>query len=125
MTLVYYYVPEDKDDPEVPNVFGINIKKDDIRLKHLHENFPIAGEYIFRFKVLYENNIAWLDLPDPNAKIPSFKDKIMVKASRVSWETKRTVEKMSQQHQNKVMALSPPSQTLMNDHKVHSTDRKQ
>jgi hypothetical protein len=36
MTLVYYYVPEDKDDPDVPNVFGINIKKDDMRLKHLY-----------------------------------------------------------------------------------------
>jgi hypothetical protein len=34
--LIYYHVPEDKDDPEYPNVFGINQPKANIRLKHIH-----------------------------------------------------------------------------------------
>ncbi len=85
MTLVYYYVPEDQDDPQYPNVFGIMMSKANIRLQHIYENFPLKGSYIFRFKVMYDNAVAWLDLPDLNAKLPTFKDRIFVKATRVSW----------------------------------------
>ena len=34
---------------------------------------------------MYDNAVAWLDLPDLNAKLPTFKDRIFVKATRVSW----------------------------------------
>lgn len=36
MTLVYYYVPEDKDDSDCPNVFGVPQSKANIRLSHIH-----------------------------------------------------------------------------------------
>ena len=36
MTLVYYYVPEDKDDPDCPNVFGVTAVKNNIRLAHIY-----------------------------------------------------------------------------------------
>jgi hypothetical protein len=36
MTLVYYYIPEDQDDPEYPNVFGIMMSKNNIRLQHIY-----------------------------------------------------------------------------------------
>jgi len=36
MTPIFYYVPEDKDDPDTLNLFSINIKKDDLKLKHIH-----------------------------------------------------------------------------------------
>ncbi len=36
MTLVYYYVPEDKDDPDCPNVFGVTAAKNNIRLAHIY-----------------------------------------------------------------------------------------
>ena len=38
---------------------------------------------------MYENAVAWLDLPDLDSKLPTFKDKIMIKASRISWESNR------------------------------------
>ena len=53
MTLVYYHVPEDKDDPECPNVFGVPKAKQDLRLTNIHETFPLKGSYLFRFKVLH------------------------------------------------------------------------
>ncbi len=64
MTLYYYHVPEDNDDPEYPNVFGIMMNKQNVRLQHLYDNFPLKGSYIFRFKVMYDNSIAWYDIPD-------------------------------------------------------------
>ena len=36
---------------------------------------------------MYDNTVAWLDLPDLQAKLPTFKEKIFVKATRVSWES--------------------------------------
>lgn len=35
-TLVYYYVPEDRDDPECPNVFEVPYAKQQLRLSHIH-----------------------------------------------------------------------------------------
>jgi hypothetical protein len=63
------------------------VSKNNIRLHHLYENFPLRGAYIFRFKVMYDNTVAWLDLPDLDTKLPTFKDKIIVKSTRISWET--------------------------------------
>lgn len=34
---------------------------------------------------MYDNIIAWLDLPELDTKLPTFKDKIIVKATRISW----------------------------------------
>jgi hypothetical protein len=39
---------------------------------------------------MYDNTIAWLDLPDLDTKLPTFKDKIMVKVNRISWETNKS-----------------------------------
>lgn len=85
MTLVYYHVPEDKDDAECPNVFGVPYNKSNLRLSHIYEAFPLKGTYLFRFKYSCEGQVVWLDLPDIDAKLPTFKDKIYVKATRVSW----------------------------------------
>ena len=87
MTLVYYYVPEDYDDPDTPNVYTVNIPKNHIRLQHVYETFPLKGTYVFRFKVMFEGAIAWLDLPDLDTKLPSYKDKVIIKATRVFWES--------------------------------------
>lgn len=85
MTLVYYHVPQDKDDPECPNVFGVPYNKTNLRLSHIYEAFPLKGTYLFRFKYYSQGQIVWLDLPDLEAKLPTYKDKIYVKATRVSW----------------------------------------
>lgn len=53
ITLVFYHIPEDLDDPGTPNVFSIPINKQAIKLKHIHQYFPLKGHYAFRFKVVY------------------------------------------------------------------------
>ena len=85
MTLVYYYVPEDKDDPDFPNVFGVPYSKTAIQLNHISESFPLRGSYIFRFKYNDNGSPVWLDLPDINSKIPLYNDRLVVKATRTSW----------------------------------------
>jgi len=59
--------------------------KNNIRLQNIYDNFPLKGSYIFRFKVLYDNLVAWLDLAEIDTKLPTFKDKIVIKATRISW----------------------------------------
>ena len=36
MTLVHYHVPEDKDDPDCPNVFGVPQAVANLKLVHIH-----------------------------------------------------------------------------------------
>jgi hypothetical protein len=64
ITPIFYYVPEDKDDPDTLNLFIVKVKRESIKLKDIYENFPLKGVYIFRFKIMYDNNIGWLDLPN-------------------------------------------------------------
>jgi hypothetical protein len=85
MTLIYYYIPEDGDNQEIPNVFEIIGSKNGIKLQNIYDWFPLKGSYIFRFKIMYDGAIAWLDLPDLETKLPVYKDKIMMKVSRISW----------------------------------------
>lgn len=59
--------------------------KTNLKLSHIYEAFPLKGTYLFRFKSICEGQIVWLDLPDIEAKLPTYKDKVNVKATRVSW----------------------------------------
>jgi hypothetical protein len=86
MTLVYYHVPEDKDDPDCPNVFGVPQGKASLRVAHIHEAFPLKGNYIFRFKYNSDGQAVWLDLPNPDSPLPTYRDRVQVKATRVGWE---------------------------------------
>jgi hypothetical protein len=86
MTLVYYHIPQDSDDRDTPNVFGVHEAKHNIRLKHIYDSFPLRGQYIFRFKVMYESAAAWADVTNPEMALPTFKDRIVLKATRVTWE---------------------------------------
>lgn len=86
MTLVYYHVPEDKDDPECPNVYGVPAAKNSIDLSVISESFPLKGSYLFRFKQDHQGHVVWLDLPDVHSKIPLYKDRVVMKATRVSWQ---------------------------------------
>ena len=86
LTLVYYHVPEDRDDPDCPNVFGVPQAKANLKLTHIHEAFPLKGTYLFRFKTNHEGQTVWLDLPDVNSKLPTYKERVQMKATRVSWE---------------------------------------
>jgi hypothetical protein len=50
LTLVFYYIPEDKDELAIPNAFGIPKAVDEICLSDIEKHFPLEGQYIFRFK---------------------------------------------------------------------------
>jgi len=83
--LVYYYVPEDKDDPEFPNAFGVNNSVDDLKIPEIRKFFPLEGDYIFRFKAKVGSSNVWMDIKE-ESKIPLLNGKIIMKATRVSWE---------------------------------------
>jgi len=85
--LVYYYVPEDKDDPELPNAFGVNLALEEVKIPDIRRLFPLEGDYIFRFKSKIGSSNVWLDVKE-DAKIPLFNGRIVTKATRISWESK-------------------------------------
>ncbi|CAK81898.1 unnamed protein product (macronuclear) [Paramecium tetraurelia] len=87
-TLIYYVVPQDNDDVEIPNAFGIGKQVDQITLKDIKTSFPLQGEYIFRFRYKTSHNTVWLDLPTDTAQIPLFNSRILIKATRISWDIK-------------------------------------
>jgi len=84
--LIYYHVPEDSDRPENPNVFLLPVAANKLQLHHIYQHFPLRGTYTFRFKVAFNDLIVWLDLNDPHSPVPTFKEQIYLKASRLSWE---------------------------------------
>ncbi len=84
-TLIYYYVPEDLDDMDIFNAFGIRKAIPDLRLADIQSQFPLPGQYQFRFKYKQGTEYVWLDLVNPNCKIPAVDGKVIVKATRKSW----------------------------------------
>lgn len=54
-TLVFYYLPEDKDDLAMPNAYAIPKNLTDITLADIESLFPLEGEFHFRFKYKYSS----------------------------------------------------------------------
>ena len=86
-TLILYYIPEDKDDLEIPNAFAIKKPLSEVRMNDIRSCFPIEGDYHFRFKYKLNNQIVWMDISNPNNKLPIFENTIFIKATRKSWKT--------------------------------------
>ena len=84
-TIVYYYVPEDCDDMEIPNAFGINKPADEIKYADIEDNFPLEGLYHFRFKYKHNKQIVWLDLKSKDVALPKFENNIFCKVTRKTW----------------------------------------
>ncbi|CAD8145905.1 unnamed protein product [Paramecium octaurelia] len=95
-TLIYYIVPQDNDDVEIPNAFGIGKPIDQVTLKDVKSSFPLQGEYIFRFRYKTSHNTVWLDLPTDTSQIPLFNNRILIKATRISWETQNNQSQSAQ-----------------------------
>lgn len=86
-TIVRYHVPEDKDIEDKPNAFVIYKKQEDVRLRDIKDNFPLPGEYHFRFKFeLKPKKTVWLDFNREDAVMPLFDNKIIMKVNRMSWK---------------------------------------
>lgn len=69
-------------------LFRINVSQDDLRVSHIKNNFPLEGEYHFRFKCKYSNLNVWMDLDDENSKLPLFNGRVFLKATRINWNCK-------------------------------------
>ncbi|OMJ87954.1 hypothetical protein SteCoe_10188 [Stentor coeruleus] len=85
-TMVYYHIPEDFDDPEQPNAFGIGKPIEDIKLSDIKRLFPVEGTYIFRFKHISGKSTLWMDLKDDDSKAIAFQNRIVMKVSRINWD---------------------------------------
>ena len=48
-------------------------------------NFPLEGQYIFRFKFKHGKKIVWLDLQKKKERIPTFEGMIFMKVTRINW----------------------------------------
>lgn len=84
--MIYYHVPEDHDRSDEPNVFSMPIPQNKVQLQHIYQHFPLKGTYAFRFKIAINEFIVWLDLNDSLSTVPTFKEHIYLKATRVSWQ---------------------------------------
>ena len=87
-TLVYYYIPEDKDDISILNAFGIKKPLHDLRVSDIQSSFPLEGQYHFRFKYKHGPEYVWMDVLKPDAKPPIVDGKIVLKVTRRTWEGK-------------------------------------
>ncbi len=90
-SLIYYFVPEDKEDQEKLNAFIVYKDIESLKLNDIKENFPLPGEYYFRFKFKFDNKNVWIDFNNEDAKLPRFDNKVIIKATRVSWTKEEVV----------------------------------
>ena len=81
-TLIYYYVPEDRDDLAVPNAYLVRKPLAEVTLETIEETFPMAGSYTFRFKYSHGGNKVWLDLVKKSVPVPKYDNKIIMKVTR-------------------------------------------
>lgn len=115
-TSIYYHVPEDRDNPDEPNLFVVPVHKNGLKLQHIYQYFPLKGTYVFRFKYSHDGFVVWLDVADPEMKLPMFKDKVHVKASRVSWNESNYQFPKGQQNASKVELNQPKKEVNLFDH---------
>lgn len=85
--MVYYTIPEDFDDCEQPNAFGIGKSIETIKLSDIKRLFPIEGTYHFRFKYVSNKTTIWMDLKDDDSIVIPFQTNIVMKVTRISWDS--------------------------------------
>jgi hypothetical protein len=84
-TIVHYYIPEDKEEQDKLNAFLIYKPTDQLRISDIRENFPLPGEYYFRFKFKFQNKNVWIDFNNPDATLPLYDEKVIMKVTRINW----------------------------------------
>ncbi len=98
MTVVQYFIPEDKDDTDKYNAFVIYKEIDSVRIADVRSNFPLPGKYYFRFKFKFGQQEVWIDHSKEESSLPKYDNKIIMKVNRLSWgvedkkETKKDVD---------------------------------
>ena len=87
-TFVYYFIPEDNENENKMNIFIIYKNYKDVKIQDIKDNFPLPGEYIFRFKFEFMDKNVWIDFNNPSGTLPKYDGKIIMKVSILSWENK-------------------------------------
>lgn len=70
LTHIFYYLPEDNEEPTQFNTFTIYKSINDVTLDDIRVYFPIPGEYHFRFQFKFESSLVWLDINNEKGKLP-------------------------------------------------------
>ncbi|CAK9073454.1 unnamed protein product [Durusdinium trenchii] len=89
--LVFYHIPGDGDEAEMPNAFPVLKPEGQVMLQDVRSKFPLPGTYHFRFKMRWGPDplqVAWMDVTNEAAQVPFFDGKVVAKVTRVSWESK-------------------------------------
>lgn len=69
MVRVQYFILEDGDDMNHPNVFEINdsfLVQNGVQVGKIKEYFPLPGKYHFRFMKKIGSTQVWMDTKDNN-----------------------------------------------------------
>lgn len=129
-TAIQYYIPEDGDELEHPNVLLIEKEASTITLgdirKVFHMDlvyfkaFPIPGTYYFRFKRSFKKNwstlgfgtiiLVWFDVLKDSEVVPSFEGSIICKVTRLPAKAAQFINKSTNQA-NKKQSQSATKQT--------------
>ena len=81
--MVYYWVPEDKDELSTPNAFIVRRPLSEVTLEMIEKEFPMQGEqFLFRFKYNHSGQTVWLDLSNKRCPVPKYDNRIIIKVTR-------------------------------------------
>ncbi|OQS04702.1 hypothetical protein THRCLA_03076 [Thraustotheca clavata] len=83
--MFHYFIPDDGDSPDHLNVFPLP-KASSLTVAHLKKDFPLPGEFHFRFKMAFEGTYVWLDAAD-DEPVPEYNGVVISKISRISKAT--------------------------------------
>lgn len=97
MTTIRYFIPEDGDSEDHPNIFLMSKPTQSgfsPRLKDVKDSFPMPGRYHFRFKTPLipgtdrEKNAVsvWMDCVNDNQHVGVWRNTIFAKVTRISME---------------------------------------
>ena len=81
-TMIFYYVPEDKDELATPNAFMIRRPMAEITLELIEKEFPMDGAFFYRFKYNHTGQTVWLDLSNRKCPVPKYNNQIIIKVTR-------------------------------------------
>lgn len=81
---IKYFIPEDGDEFDHPNVFTLTSNGGSPTLLDVKRSFPVPGRYHFRFLRTLNDTKVWIDLANENDSVPIFDGQIIAKISRLS-----------------------------------------
>lgn len=80
---VKYFLPEDGDDQNHPNVFRFDSTSPQITLGQIKKSFPIPGIYHFRFLTSVGSTVVWMDVLNDTDVVPLTDGNLIMKVSRI------------------------------------------